>query len=286
MFISLPITSLMSIITSLTGLVIYGNFWKCDPIMDKHITSKDQLVPYYVINSLSQYPGLSGLIIAGIFSGSLSSVSSFVNSLAAVTLEDYVKPYCLNEKHFNEKSSAKISKLLALLFGLLCVALTYAVEQMSGLLQAALTIFGVVGGPLLLLFSLGMCCRWCNSNGAFIGFIVSLIMSSWSGFGSILFAKPPTSLPVSIEECIITNSTQFMSTFENDNVFFIYKLSYLWLAGFSCAIGLIVALVISILTGGTRNNVNDDLLAPFVRRRNHQTNDLTCISQRFEETNI
>ena len=257
----------MSIITSLTGLVIYANFWKCDPIIDKQITSKDQLVPYYVINSLSQYPGFSGLIVAGIFSGSLSSVSSFVNSLAAVTLEDYVKPYCFKGKLFSEKSSAKISKSLALLFGLLCVALTYAVEQMSGLLQAALTIFGVVGGPLLLLFTLGMCCRWCNSKGALIGFVVSLIVSSWIGFGSILFAKPPTSLPVSTEECIITNSTQFISTFQNDNVFFIYKISYLWLAGFSCAIGLIVALVISILTGGTKNDVNDDLLAPFIHQK-------------------
>ena len=38
------------------------------------------------------YPGLSGLFVAGIFSGSLSTVSSAINSLAAVTLEDYVKP--------------------------------------------------------------------------------------------------------------------------------------------------------------------------------------------------
>jgi sodium-coupled monocarboxylate transporter 8/12 len=36
-------------------------------------------------------PGLAGLFVAGIFSGSLSTVSSAVNSLAAVTLEDYLK---------------------------------------------------------------------------------------------------------------------------------------------------------------------------------------------------
>jgi Na+/proline symporter len=36
-------------------------------------------------------PGLAGLFVAGIFSGSLSTVSSAVNSLAAVTLEDYIK---------------------------------------------------------------------------------------------------------------------------------------------------------------------------------------------------
>jgi solute carrier family 5 (sodium-coupled monocarboxylate transporter), member 8/12 len=36
-------------------------------------------------------PGLPGLFVAGIFSGSLSTVSSAVNSLAAVSLEDYLK---------------------------------------------------------------------------------------------------------------------------------------------------------------------------------------------------
>ena len=281
LFISWPITSLLSIITSLTGLVIYANFWKCDPFISKHITSKDQLVPYFVIKSLSQYPGLPGLIVAGIFSGSLSSVSSFVNSLAAVTLEDFVKPYCFKGKYVNEKTSAKISKSLALLFGLLCVTLTYAVEQMSGLLQASLTIFGIVGGPLLLLFTLGMCCGWCNSKGALIGFFMSLFISSWIGFGSLLYVQPSSLLPFSTEDCIHSNLTQVKSV-RNEDVFFIYKISYLWYAGFSWAIGLIVALIISILTGGNKNNVNDDLLAPYIHKRNQESN-LISFSQRIEE---
>jgi sodium-coupled monocarboxylate transporter 8/12 len=48
-------------------------------------------MPLYVVDSLNQMPGLAGLFVAGIFSGSLSTVSSAVNSLAAVTLEDYLK---------------------------------------------------------------------------------------------------------------------------------------------------------------------------------------------------
>ena len=280
LFMSMPITSLMSIITSLTGLVIYANFWKCDPIIDKHITSKDQLVPYYVIKSLSQYPGLSGLFVAGIFSGSLSSVSSFVNSLAAVTLEDYVKPYFFKGKIVNEKTSAKISKSLALLFGLLGVTLTYPIEQMAGLLQASLTIFGVVGGPLLLLFTLGMCCCWCNSKGALIGFFTSLFISLWIGFGSLFYVKPPSPLPLSTEECIYTTNLTVKST-GNDDVFFIYKISYLWYGGFSLAIGLIVALIISYLTGGTKEVVNDDLLAPCIRRKTQREPNLISLSQRI-----
>lgn len=51
-----------------------------------------QLLPLYVMDYLSSYPGVPGLFVSGIFSATLSTISSAVNSLAAVTLEDYIKP--------------------------------------------------------------------------------------------------------------------------------------------------------------------------------------------------
>lgn len=48
-------------------------------------------MPLYVVETMSSVPGLTGLFVAGIFSASLSTVSSCLNSLAAVTLEDYIK---------------------------------------------------------------------------------------------------------------------------------------------------------------------------------------------------
>ena len=37
-------------------------------------------------------PGFPGFFVAGIFSGALSTVSGGLNSLAAVTLEDFIRP--------------------------------------------------------------------------------------------------------------------------------------------------------------------------------------------------
>lgn len=39
---------------------------------------------------MGHLPGVAGLFIAGIFSGSLSTVSSALNSLAAVTVQDFL----------------------------------------------------------------------------------------------------------------------------------------------------------------------------------------------------
>ena len=46
------------------------------------------------------HPGFPGFFVAGIFSGALSTVSGGLNSLAAVTLEDFIKPSWKKERYF------------------------------------------------------------------------------------------------------------------------------------------------------------------------------------------
>lgn len=55
-----------------------------------------------------------------------------------------------------ENTSAFVSKLLALFYGFVCIGIAFLAQYVDGILQASLTIFGVVGGPLFGLFSLGM----------------------------------------------------------------------------------------------------------------------------------
>lgn len=82
----------MSLILCFSGLAIYSKYRRCDPLEAGRISSNDQLMPLYVMDTLSGYPGVPGLFVAGIFSAGLSTISATVNSLAAVILEDYIKP--------------------------------------------------------------------------------------------------------------------------------------------------------------------------------------------------
>jgi sodium-coupled monocarboxylate transporter 8/12 len=90
---------------------------------------KDQLLPLIVVDTMSSYPGLSGFFVAGIFSGSLSTVSSAINSLAAVTLEDYVKPF--RKTTLSEGQSTFLLKAIAISYGLLSVILTFIVDLLG-----------------------------------------------------------------------------------------------------------------------------------------------------------
>lgn len=62
----------------------------------------------------------------------------------------------ISNRTFPDSQSIVLSKLLALGFGFVCLGVAFLARFLGGILQAALTIFGVVGGPLLGVFTLGM----------------------------------------------------------------------------------------------------------------------------------
>uniref|UniRef100_T1JCV0 Sodium-dependent multivitamin transporter n=1 Tax=Strigamia maritima TaxID=126957 RepID=T1JCV0_STRMM len=284
LFLNWPILTVLSLTTSFSGLVIYAKYHDCDPLLTKHISAPDQLLPLFVMDFLSQTPGVAGLFVSGIFSGALSTVSSAVNSLAAVTLEDFIKPIIRTD--FSERKLSFISQALALSYGLICVALAFVAEQLGGVLQASLTIFGLVGGPLLGLFSLGMFFPKSNEKGALAGLITSLILCFWIGFGATYTRPYNPILPQSDSGCFVNNSSEisellfnvtnisesvFMNASstvhsildpseKNKNILYVYRLSYMWMAPIGFTITFVVGLIVSLLTGG--NETNPDLLSP------------------------
>ena len=71
-------------------MVLYAVYAECDPITTKQVRTKDQVLPLLVLHVAGDIPGLPGLFMAGVFSGSLSSISSGLNSLAAIALRDFI----------------------------------------------------------------------------------------------------------------------------------------------------------------------------------------------------
>lgn len=53
------------------GLLLYATYYDCDPLTTK-LAKADQLVPLLVMQTLKDIPGLPGLFIAGVFSGTVS----------------------------------------------------------------------------------------------------------------------------------------------------------------------------------------------------------------------
>lgn len=111
---------------------------------------------------LKDLPGLSGLFIAGVFSAALSSLSTCLNSMSAVVLEDFFKPF--TKKPLSTRAVDWIMRTVVVGVGVLCVALVYVVEKMGTVLQLTMSLEAITNGPLLGIFSIGILLPWINGN--------------------------------------------------------------------------------------------------------------------------
>ncbi|CAL8142976.1 unnamed protein product [Orchesella dallaii] len=278
---SLPILMILSFSTGLAGLVIFAKYKDCDPIFEKRIQSPDQLLPLFVVDSFKHLPGVTGLFIAGILSGSLSTCSSAINSLAAVTSEDYISPlFKLRNRNLKSNTVSIITKLIALLYGGLCVALAFLSEHFTGVLQASLTIFGIAGGPLLGLFTLGMLFPSTSELSVIPAFLSALVITSWIGFGR---PKPiPVKLALgklcnnstfgnfsmldeaSLDTSLILNNVSISELSEPTPEFFYpYKISYQWYPLIGFTITVVLGLVFTAFIRH-KKPVDRSLLSPII----------------------
>ncbi|CAC5405778.1 SLC5A6 [Mytilus coruscus] len=288
LYLQLPASIVFTSLLVYTGLVLFAKYGDQNPV-PCIIPKGDQLIPYLVMDVLGNAYGVPGLFVACIFSASLSTVSSGVNALALVFMTDIFKPIYMKitETEVNESRATVYSKVVALLYGLLTIGLAFLSQYFGTLiLQISLSIFGMVGGPLLALFVMALFFPCINSLGATIGMICSLIFSFWLAIGTIASrpSPPPYSCPVDTNATltnftthwttnytISTTTALYNSTIDIKNVAAaektglqtFYSISYLWYSALAVLVAVSVALLVSCFSGGTKKKpVDRRLLSP------------------------
>uniref|UniRef100_A0A147A7D4 Sodium-coupled monocarboxylate transporter 2 n=1 Tax=Fundulus heteroclitus TaxID=8078 RepID=A0A147A7D4_FUNHE len=280
--VGLWVTVSLAVFSGLTMFSIYKN---CDPFSNGDINTSDQLLPYLVMDILAVFPGIPGLFVAAAYSGTLSTVSSSINALVAVTVEDFIFPFY---KDLTPKQITWMNMGLSVFYGGVCIGMAGVASAMGSVLQAALSIFGMISGPLLGLYLLGMLFRTTNSKGGLTGLIIGLVLTLWVGIGAQLY--PPTAdktnpLPLSTAGCNKTmdlNSTTAtpwtspatmtpQADLRPPLADSWYSLSYVYFSTFGMLTTIVSGLLVSIITGGCKQKkMNSDL---FVRK-----SDLICFS--------
>ncbi|OPJ79319.1 sodium-dependent multivitamin transporter-like [Patagioenas fasciata monilis] len=250
-----PCQQIVLCLSCLTGLVMF--VYDREHPLAQNPGSSDQLVLYFVMDVLRDLPGLPGLFVACLFSGSLSTISSAFNSLATVTMEDLVRPHCPG---LSESRATLLSKLLALGYGLLCLGMAYVSSMLGPVLQAAISIFGMVGGPLLGLFCLGMFFPCANPTGAVVGLLAGLAMAFWVGIGSLVTSAGAAPPPNSTALTPVGNLTTALATtllaptpapHSPRGLQKFYRLSYMWYSAHNSTTVILVGLLVSLITGPT-----------------------------------
>ncbi|CAH1272098.1 SLC5A12 [Branchiostoma lanceolatum] len=266
----------------LSGMVMYARYYNCDPKTVGYIQNSDQMMPYFVMDILGKFPGMPGLFTACVFSAALSTMSSGLNALAAVALEDFVKP-CFPD--LSDERYTWISKVLAMGFGLLTILMAFIASYLGPVFSAVISLFGMIGGPILGIFVLGMMFPCANKWGGLAGLICSLVLTLWIGMGAIVWPRVRAMPPISTEGCsanvtanFTTSSTMSVTLMTQYNITTpagptdngyppesaLYELSYIYLGAVATLSCVIVGLLVSFVTGPQDpKQVDPKLIVPF-----------------------
>ncbi|KAM9167040.1 sodium/iodide cotransporter-like [Mergus octosetaceus] len=195
------------------GLVMFALYKDCDPLLAGYISAPDQYMPYLVLDIFQTSPGVPGLFLACAYSGTLSTASTSINAMAAVTVEDLVKP---RMPALSPRRLTLVSKGLSLIYGTACIMVAALASLLGGgVLQGSFTVMGVISGPLLGAFVLGMFVPACSTavsagTGVFGGLAAGLALSLWVAVGGSLYPPSATAsgvLPASGARCPLHTRT-------------------------------------------------------------------------------
>ncbi|KAL3195873.1 hypothetical protein MRX96_045483, partial [Rhipicephalus microplus] len=267
LLLNIPGTILNVTMAVLSGLTLYAVYGNCDPRLTGDIRKADQLVPYIVQDMLHQYPGLSGLLATAVYSSSLSTLSSGYNSLAAVTWEDFMRPWIKS----SEATTLRITKLTAASYGLLSIAVAVLVGTMESIVQAASSLSGALCGPMVAVFVLGFLFPCCRKKGVIVGTLVSIVISGWMSLGSILHPRKPYTLPTTTAGCSHFNETITSGSYESppwpSGIYQLYHISFMWVAFVGFVVHLAVSLAVSLAFEWREPEVVDPTyVCPLVRK--------------------
>ena len=181
---------------------------QCIPDGKDLITDADFLFPNFIANYLPL--GASGLVIAAIFSAAMSSLSSGINSTAAVITTD-ILPW-LTKKTFSDSRRLALAKWCSLIVGVLVVVISSTMGKVPGnITEVTAKTNGIFVCPLFNLFFMAMFVRSATPFGTIMGSIYGVATGFVIAFWDVLTGQPgltflwigPASLAVSIGVSIL-----------------------------------------------------------------------------------
>ena len=119
----------------------------------------DRVFPRFILERFPE--GFRGLLIAGVFAASMSTVSSILNSLATVSVRDFLEPL------YKLKGSVRLARWSTVVFGLVATAMSVYADSFGTILVAQGKIRNFFGGSLVGVFLLGLLVPRVNAAGAF-----------------------------------------------------------------------------------------------------------------------
>ena len=171
-----PLTLLFFMIG--TGLFVFYQVYP-DPALPEKAAA---VFPYFIVTELPD--GVRGLLIAALFAAAMSSLSSSINCVATITVEDFTKRF--SKRRLTDKQIVMYLRIVTIIFGITGTMTAIAMMSVKTALDISWQISGIFGGGILGLFLLGIFTKKIGNAAAVPAVILSMIAISWITFNESL----------------------------------------------------------------------------------------------------
>ncbi len=165
--ISVPV----SIVFFLLGTGLYAFYTSNPEAVSVTIPNLDAVFPHFIVSELPA--GLAGLLIAAVFAAAMSTLSSNINSVAAVITSDFYK---VIKQNVSSQSTLVVARWSGIFVGVLGIgmALVLATWDIASLWDQFNTFLGLLTGGLAAFFMMGIFFKRISGVASLIGVIVGL----------------------------------------------------------------------------------------------------------------
>ncbi|XP_015909325.2 putative sodium-dependent multivitamin transporter [Parasteatoda tepidariorum] len=254
------------------GVVLYGVYYNCDPILDKERTGLrkyDQIVPAYIVTRFSSYPGLTGLCIAGIFSASMSTISSCLNSASTVTVIDYLIPI-FRKGNISDLKIILLAKIVSAIYGGVCIGLSFAFRHADSIHHLNQVFVALPQGIICAVFLFGMLTRKAGDKCISFAVVVTYVIMAWIALSSLYAGYVQPLLPLSNSMCPSSqnqtmsdsifniSSSTLPSPITEKNHFVLYKMTFMWYSFIGFFLTFLLTAFAALITGWKKNAIPAD----------------------------
>ena len=175
----------ISLIFVYIGTALFS-YYSAQPELLPAGTPADQVFPHFIVHGLPT--GITGLVIAAIFSAGMSTVATSINSSATIVLTDFVKHF--SKKEDNNKRDMKTLYLTSLIVGVVGIVIGILMMQVDGVLDAWWTLASIFSGGVLGLFLLTLIARKPNRAASITAAVVGMLVVIWIALMQVTSPEP------------------------------------------------------------------------------------------------
>ncbi|MFA7174270.1 MAG: sodium/solute symporter [Kiritimatiellia bacterium] len=184
------------------GTALY-TFYRSNPeCLSVTMPKPDSILPMYMANDMPM--GMSGLVMAGLFAATISTLAANLNSSATAITSDF---YVRLRKGASDRSQVRCAQIFTVLMGLagMAGALTLANIDIRAVYDEFLKFIGILTSGLACLFLLGIFARRVGATAALAGLVTNYVVCI--GLDRISLTWKPHLLlygAIGIVTCVVT----------------------------------------------------------------------------------